>query len=140
MGRGWFERHPLWKIPFGCLILVLLVGIFVTALFMLITASFRRSDVYQEAVLRATKDVQVRELLGEPIRPTWLITGRMSLSGESGSADLSIPIAGPRGKGVIHAVATKARTWHFNDLHVTIEGHLESINLVGVQPLSGRDF
>lgn len=139
--KRWLERHPLWKIPLGCLTLFLLVAVFVTVLFTIITASFRSSDVFKEAMARAEANSDVRAQIGEPIRASRLMSGHLNVSGNAGDADLSIPISGPRGKAVIHAVASKSGgVWRFTVLQVNVEGQAEVVDLLSIQPPRERDF
>jgi hypothetical protein len=134
MQKSWLERRPLWKIPLGCLTLLLLIGVSVLVLLTVVTASFRNSDVYKLALAKASENSQVRELIGEPIRPGWLISGQMNVSGSTGNANLLIPVSGPRGKGAIRAVARKsAGVWLFTCLQFTIEGQPASIDLLSTQ-------
>ena len=67
--KSWLERSPLWKIPLGCLILFLLIGIFGSIVMTIITTSFHNSDVYKQAVAKAVENSQVRDAIGEPIHP-----------------------------------------------------------------------
>jgi len=142
MRRGWLEQHPNWKIPLGCLTLLLLLVGFGLGLMTFVTSAIRSSDVYKQAVTRAKENQQVRDQIGEPIETRWLISGHLNVNGSSsGDADLSIPISGPRGKGAIRAVATKSEgTWHFTVLQVNVAGQTESIDLLSVQPPPVRDF
>jgi hypothetical protein len=140
MKKSWLERNAQWKIPLGCLTLIFVIGTFGAVVLTLITTSFRHSDVYKEATARATNNALVRDLLGEPIKPAWLMTGQMNTNGSTGHADLSIPITGPRGKAVIRAVADKNHVWRFTYLAVTVEGRPEIIDLLSVQPLPEREF
>ena len=139
--RRWLDRHPMWKIPLGCLTLFLLLAVFFAVLFTVIMTSFRSSDVYKQAMARASASPEVRAEIGKPILAARLISGHLNVSGSTGSADLSIPISGPRGKGVIRAVASKSEgVWHFTVLQVNVEGHAESIDLLSIQPPPERDF
>ena len=139
--RSWLERHAHWKIPLGCMILLLLIGIFGGGLLAIVMTSFHRSDVYKQAVERASRNPQVREHLGEPVRASWFSTGRLSVNGDSGKADLRIPLAGPRGRGSVRAIATKsAGVWSFTYLQVSVEGKSECIDLLSVQVPPERDF
>ena len=134
MQKSWLERRPLWKIPLGCFTLLLLIGVSILVLFTVVTASFRNSNVYKLALAKASENSQVRELIGEPIRAGWLISGQMNVSGSSGNANLLIPVSGPRGKGAIRAVARKsAGVWLFTCLQVTITGQPASIDLLSTQ-------
>ena len=92
--RSWIEQHPNWKIPLGCLTLFLLIAVFVLCLMAVITSAFRSSDVYKQAVAKAGENQQVRNLIGEPVKPAWLISGQLNVSGSTGNANLSIPISG----------------------------------------------
>lgn len=138
--NSWLERHPLWKIPVGCLTLLLLLAAFGFGLIAAITTSFRHSDVYKEAMARASANPQVRAQIGEPIKSTWPISGQLNVSGSTGNANFSIPISGPRGKGVIRAVAYKSGVWRFTWLRVSIEGQPADLDLLSVQPPAERDF
>jgi Cytochrome oxidase complex assembly protein 1 len=137
MRKGWLDQHPRWKIPGGCLILILLIGGFVTVLLTVITTSFHNSDVYKQATSRAIENPQVRAALGEPIQLAWLVSGQLNVNGSTGSANLSIPIYGPRARGTIHAAAYKSGgVWRFSQLDVGIAGKQESIDLLSTQPPS----
>ena len=139
--RSWLERHPRWKIPLGGLTLFFLMGIFAGTLITIITMSFHGSDVYKQALAKAADSPQVREQIGEPIKPAWLISGQLNSAGSSGSANLSIPISGPRGKGVIRAVAYKTGgVWRFKSLEVSVDGQSATIDLLSVVASSERDF
>jgi hypothetical protein len=141
MQKSWLEQHPRWKIPLGCLTLIFLIGVFVTALLTIITTSFRSSDVYKQAMAKATEDLQVREQIGEPVQSAWILRGQLHVNGRSGDADLSIPISGPRGEGLIRAVAYKTEgVWRFTYLQVCITGQSGNIDLLSVQPPAERDF
>ena len=141
MRKSWLERNPLWKIPLGCLTLFVLLAAFGIILMTVITSSFRHSDVYQQAIAQARANTQVRERIGEPIKPDWLISGELNVSGSNGKANLVIPISGPRGRGRIHAVAEKSDgVWRFTDLQVDFADQSTSIDLLSIQPPEPRDF
>ena len=128
--KSWLERNPLWKIPLGCLILLLLLGLVGFVLIALISGTFRHSDVYKMAMAQAAANAQVRERIGEPIESGWFIFGALHLNGRTGDANFSIPISGPHGKGQIRVVAYKAGVWRFTFLQVYVEGQTGSIELL----------
>jgi hypothetical protein len=124
MRKSWLERNARWKIPLGCLTLIFLVGMFVAVLMTVITTSFRSSDVYKQAMAQAAASPQVRMQIGDPIKADWLIAGELRVNGDSGSANLSIPISDSRGRGTIRAIASKSGgAWRFHCLQVVVEGH-----------------
>jgi hypothetical protein len=141
MEKSWLERHPGWKIPLGFLILILLIVVFGGVVMTIITTSFHSSDVYKQAMIRATSDPQVRAQFGEPLQAAWLISGELHVSGSTGNANLSIPVSGPRGGGVIRAVAFKsAGAWRFTYLQVNVAGQTNCIDLLSVQPPAEHEF
>jgi hypothetical protein len=141
MKKSWLEQNPYWKIPFGCLTLIFLIALFVVVLMTVITTSLRNSDVYKQALAQAASNSQVRLQIGEPLKPAWLISGQLNVSGSTGNANLSIPISGPRGKGTIRAIANKTgRVWRFTYLQISVDGHPASIDLLSIQPPAERDF
>lgn len=133
-GGNWLGRNWAWFVPAGCLGSLVLFAAFFSGVFLLIVASIRHSWVYGEAVDRARNHPVVIRELGEPIRAGWWILGNLHTSGSSGSADLTIPIAGPRDSARIFAVGEKrAGTWDFEYLVVEIDGSGEVIDLLGME-------
>jgi hypothetical protein len=141
MIKGWLDRHPGWKIPIACFVLTFLVGAFAATLLLVVEGSFHHSDVFAQAMARAGENAQVRSQIGVPLKAGWLISGNLNLSGSSGSAELSIPIAGSHHKGSIHLVAVKsAGTWRFKQLLVNVAGQTEVIDLLTAEPTSKHEF
>jgi cytochrome oxidase complex assembly protein 1 len=127
---GWWRRNRNWVIPIGggLLVIVAFVGVLMGALFV----AFRSSDAYATAVTRARTSPAVVHELGEPIEVGWWVTGSLNLNRSSGSADLSLPLRGPSGRGTLYVTAAKhAGRWEYSVLEVAIEGRDERINLLG---------
>jgi hypothetical protein len=123
------------------LTLLFLIAVFGLLTMAIVSASFRSSDVYKQALAKAAEDRQVRDRIGEPIHAAWVVSGELHVNGSTGNANLSIPISGPRGKGMIRAVAFKSGgAWQFTNLQVHVEGQSESIDLLSIQPPQERDF
>ena len=121
--RNWWERNWKWFVPTGCLTLILLFVLFVGALVSLAMGAMKSSDVYRQAVAKARANPTVVEKLGTPLAEGYFVSGNINVQNDSGNADLQIPISGPKGKAVIHAVATKsAGKWEYSRLTVSIEG------------------
>lgn len=116
----------------GCILVIATVVGLVVALGGLAFVGFRKSDVFEEGMRRARADPQVIEALGEPIEAGLLVSGSFNISGAEGKASLSIPIAGPKGKGKLYLDAEKsAGEWRFDTLEVEIESTGERIDLLG---------
>ena len=122
---GWIARAGTGAILFTLLGLM-------RALLGLAFGAFKRSQVYAEAMSRATSDPEVRRELGEPVRAGWWVSGRLSVSGPSGEAKFATPLRGPGGQGMLLAHARKASgRWVFEVLEVAVEGRIEPIRLLG---------
>ena len=135
MKRSWLEQNPRWKIAVGFLTLLFLLIAFGGLVMIGVTASFRGSEVYQQALAAAAENHLVRREIGDPIQPSWFVTGQLNVSGSTGNADLSIPVSGSKGRGVIRAVAFKAEgIWRFTYLQVNVAGQGATINLLMVAP------
>jgi hypothetical protein len=129
-----------WIIVSVVLGILLLVGLFVAAIIGIVFGSMRSSEPYQHAMQVASHDPRVLARLGEPIRPGWLFGGSINVAGESGNADLSIPIEGSRGKGTIYVVAKKSEgEWTYQNLALRIEGSTERIDLLRPPGASPRE-
>ena len=74
------------------------------------------------------------EPVGTPIEEGMFLSGNTNVDGSSGSADLTIPISGPKGKAKVYAVATKrAGRWAYSTLEAEIDGRDERIDLLGAE-------
>ncbi|MCZ2154593.1 MAG: cytochrome c oxidase assembly factor 1 family protein [Bryobacterales bacterium] len=92
----------------------------------------------QDALTRAQRDERVRAALGEPVEPGWLVTGHVESSGVSESANLVIPLSGPRGAGTLYLNAARTGgTWRYTVLEVEVKQSGERISLLQDAP-AGR--
>jgi hypothetical protein len=129
--KGWLVRNWKWFVPVGCLSIVLMIVGFIAAVAYLAFGSVKSSYVYQQAIAKTRSNADVIRELGEPIEPGWLISGRINVSDSSGSADMSIPVSGPKKSGRVYVLAKKRMDkWDFYGLEVEIEGKGERINLL----------
>ena len=127
----WWGRNWKWFVPTGCMTLLLLVVVFVVSIVFVVFTALKSSDVYQTALARAKADSRVTAALGSPIEAGFFVSGSTHVTGPSGEAELSIPIAGPNGKGTIYAVAEKsAGKWSFSKLAVEVQGTGKRIDLI----------
>ena len=91
----------------------------------------KESGAYSEAVAKVKASPAVQEALGTPIEEGWFVTGNVSFDGNSGEADLAIPISGPKDEGTIYVLAEKAGAdWAFSTLEVKVKGSGEKIDLI----------
>jgi hypothetical protein len=111
---SWWSRHWKWVVPVGCLLPILLFGSCVAGIAWFAVTAIRSSEPYSEALERARNHPEVIQRLGTPIETRWWLTGNVDLSND-GSADIKIPISGPRGDAFIAVEATKTGgRWTYN--------------------------
>lgn len=132
--ESWMHRH--WKgLVATAATLAVLAGLaIVVGVVALVMWSIRQSDVLRIAMDQARKNPAVVEQLGTPINPGWLISGSMHIEEDSGTANFTVPIRGPRDKAKLYLDARKRMgEWTFNSLTVRTEAGRE-IQLVQPKP------
>jgi hypothetical protein len=98
---------------------------------LIVTSSMKSCDAYREALVRARGNSALVAALGEPINDGFLPTGSIKISGDSGVAQLSISISGPKGSGVLYLDAKKSMgKWSFDLLKAVIDGTEQEIDLL----------
>jgi hypothetical protein len=116
------------KLGIGMLAATSLFVLFVIPLFFAIDAEMRNSDVYKLALNTAQASPCVASTLGLPLQPGWMMTGEIQESSVEGSADLSIPVKGPKGKGNLDVQAKKLiGNWRIDSLvftHGTVHSNI----------------
>jgi hypothetical protein len=104
---------PVKKTRWGLIISGILLGLLVliggccTLLFMGIHKALRSSDVYAMSMQRAQASPCAISKLGQPIVSKDSVNGSINESNGAGTADLTIPVEGPQGKGTLHAIASR---------------------------------
>lgn len=129
--KGWWGRNWKWVLPIGCLAPLLIVAGCVATVLVMVPRVIRSSEPYRHALDEARASAAVRELLGEPVAEGALPGGSIDVSGSTGSADLSIPISGPKGSATLYVVGRKtAGEWEYSTLRVKPDGDAAAIDLV----------
>jgi hypothetical protein len=129
--KGWWARNWKWFVPTGCMTIIVLFAAFIGGILTLVAGTMKSSDAYKQALARVQADPQVADKLGRPLTPGWFISGSVNVNGDSGDANLAIPISGPKGKGKVYAEAKKsAGLWQFDTLQVEVEGQPGRIDLL----------
>jgi hypothetical protein len=128
--RGWWARNWKWFVPTGCMTLLVLFAVFIGSILLLVFGAMKSTDVYKNAVARAKADQRVQHALGSNIHDGMFPSGKTNVNGASGEAELSISIAGGKGKGTIYVVANKSDgEWKYSKLIVkTDDGETIDLN------------
>lgn len=124
--RDWWSRN--WKrfVPVAVVSVVLVIG----GLVMGVTRVMKSTDAYRGAVARAKAAPAVRAALGTPIEEGFFVLGQVEAGRTDGSATLTIPLSGPKGKATLFVAATKAAgEWRFHRLLVRPENAGVTIDL-----------
>ena len=134
--QNWFERNWKWVVPAGCGAMLAAAVAFVGVVLFAVMTTIRHSDPYAAAVSQARASAAVRHALGVPIREGWFVAGNVNVQlGGSGTASLSIPLSGPKGRGTLYVQATKsAGQWRFSQLVLALKGSDEELDLLDDHP------
>jgi Cytochrome oxidase complex assembly protein 1 len=124
-----WDRNWKWFVPALCA-----TGFLVLACFLaLVCSAMKFSGAYTGAMERARASPQVAAVLGAPIREGFFVMGNVNTSGPSGSAQLAIPVSGPKGSATIFVDAKETLgEWHFDRLVVQVAGTGGRIDLLAV--------
>lgn len=127
---SWPKRHPkLFVATIGAGAVLVLLAV-IASVFSAIVGHIKSSDAYTGALARAEAAPAVVAALGTPLKPGWLVTGNIHISGPTGLAELAIPVTGPKGRATIYVEATKhLGDWQFDHLIVHLEPSNERLDL-----------
>ena len=117
----WFGRNWKWLVPVGCLTLLLVVLGAVLALVYFVFGMMKQAEPYQHGLAAAAASPAVVQALGTPLHGGLMLQGQIEVSDEDGSAELTIPIEGPRSRGKVYVVAHKqGGPWIYDVLEADI--------------------
>jgi hypothetical protein len=124
------KKSNVWKwIGLGCGALVVGLVAFIAFILIVVFGSMRSSTPYQDAMARAQNDPRVIEALGSPVKPGYFISGQINTNNNDGDVNISIPLHGPKGGGILEVKGTKTSgTWKYESMKVVVKG--ESIDLM----------
>ena len=96
---------------------MLLFIAFAGSIVLIVFSAVKSTEVYKDALTRAKAHPAVIEALGSPVTDGFLVSGNTNVNGASGETNLSIPVSGPKGKGIIYVAATKSLgRWNYSGL------------------------
>jgi len=127
---NWISRNWKWAAPTGCLLVVLLVLCFVSAIFFFVFSMMKSNDAYQHALAAARQDPEAVAALGQPLEEGWFVSGNFEENGASGQASFSIPVSGPKGSGTVYVEARKsAGQWNYSTMVLEVDASRQRIDL-----------
>ncbi|BAO75784.1 cytochrome c oxidase assembly factor Coa1 family protein [Winogradskyella sp. PG-2] len=129
--KSWFARNWGWVLGGGCLSLIIIVVLAVGGVIYKVADSVQGSEPYTHALAKTIENEKVISFLGEPIETNGMGNTSFSYKNGSSTAQLTIPIKGPKDEGNIVVDAEKINDeWAYNLLYVKIDGETERINLL----------
>jgi hypothetical protein len=115
----------IWGLVIWLGVIVLYSGIFGGVFYLL-----ENSEAYQLAASRLRDNVAAVNALGAPIS-TGLPSGKISVTGSSGRADLNFSVTGSKATGRVQLQALKTNgVWSFTTLKLRIDGRDDEIDLL----------
>tara|TARA_R110000787_G_scaffold15134_2_gene46785 strand:+ start:21656 stop:22090 length:435 start_codon:yes stop_codon:yes gene_type:complete len=130
--RNWFQKNWKWAIPsLGCLSVIVVFILLFGAMVGKVTDMFKDSVPYSVGMENLQKNEFVINKLGEPIETDGMFQGNINYEDDFGTADLKIPVKGPKGEGSLMIIAEKnGEKWTYQTMEVSFKDSNEKINLL----------
>jgi len=130
--KNWFGRNWKWAIPsIGCLTIIIVFVMLFGAMVSKVTDMFQDSVPYTVAMESMQQNILVIAQLGEPIEPNGMFQGNINYEDNNGTADLKIPIKGPKGEATLLVIAEKNDdVWTYQTMKVSFEDSDETVDLL----------
>ena len=129
--KSWFARNWGWVLGGGCLTIIVIVVLAIGGLIYTVSDAVTESEPYTHALTKTTENEKVISFLGEPIETNGMGSTSFSYKNGSSTAQLTIPIKGPKDEGSIIVNAEKINDeWAYSELYVKIDGETERVNLL----------
>jgi len=104
---------------------------FVAAFLFFIGGIMKGTDAYQISFDQIIHNPQVIGAIGEPIEPGFFVSGKVNIQGQTGYADISYSLTGPKAEATAYVRAEKEMgQWLFQRIIVEIEPDKRRIVLV----------
>lgn len=120
---SWWKRNWKWAVPLGgCLSLIIVFILVIASFFYGVTAALEESQPYEYALETINQDKEITNALGTPIVKDGMILGSYKNTNGNKTADIKIPVSGPKGSGTLFVKATgKDDYWTYNEIRVEIK-------------------
>ncbi len=130
--KNWFGRNWKWAVPtMGCLTIIVGIVFLFSAMVYKVTDMFKDSEPYSVGMEILKNNELVIENLGEPIETNGMFQGNINYVNDDGTADLKIPVKGPKGEATLLIIAEmKDDVWTYQTMKVSFEDSDESIDLI----------
>jgi hypothetical protein len=133
--KSWVSRY-WWMLGLAAFLLIALpvlccvgtVGTSVLGVFGII----RSSPVFADSLETIQADSHAQDLLGTTISAGWLVSGEISETGATGTAEISYPVSGSKGSGTAYVSARKVEgEWVITRLVVVMDKTKQRVVIIG---------
>ncbi len=132
--ESWFKRNWKWIVPIDCLSFVILFfGLLIGGAFWGFSKLTSDSDVTKHAINIINQNPEVQQKLGTDIKTDGMFSGNISVSNNTGEANIFDPIKGTKGSGTAIIVGQKEfDKWNYEKIAVQVDdtGEVIEINRV----------
>lgn len=114
-------RRRSWPkiLALGCLGLTVCGILLMVLLAALIFGALKSSEAYDASLAAVRASDEIREDFGEPLAPSWWVSGRVQIENADADAELEYGIAGPKAQGRVAVKGTKrGGAWTYEVLAV----------------------
>jgi hypothetical protein len=139
--RDWIQRNFRWFVPVLVIAVCLILLTFVVGSVWLFEKIIKSTDVYKMTMAQVEASPAVISALGTPIQAGFFFGGNdihesYQDGQSSGTADLVIPIHGPKGRGRVDASARLlSGQWQFDDLYVRVKATGKEIDVLSTNQM-----
>jgi hypothetical protein len=124
----------------GCVALLALAVGLIFSILAVVFLVLRSLDPCDAALQAAQSSEILRRELGTPMTKGWIVTGSVRTFNGTGTADVTVPVSGPRGDASIRAHATlRQGHWIYSRMTAEIEGSGRHVDLLPLLPAGNRD-
>jgi hypothetical protein len=120
---SWWKRNWKWVLPVGgCFTIIVITVIAIGSIFYGVANAIEGSQAYTYALEKINKDEDLINALGSPIIKDGMVSGSWNNTNGQKSANMTIPISGPKGKGTLFVEATgEDDDWTYQVIRVEID-------------------
>lgn len=129
--QGWWKRNWSWAVPVGgCLTVLIIIGVSIGSIFFGVTSMLEDSVPLEYALEKINADPNIIEQMGSPIEKNGIIQGGFNWTGDEKSANMKVPVKGPKDTGTLFIKATAiGDNWTYHEIRVVIQDN-EELNLL----------
>ena len=129
--QSWWKRNWKWVVPVGgCLSLMVIGIVIIGSVVYGVSKTFEDSQPYTHSLMLANENTELLAILGSPIEEDGMVQGKVNWNNGKKSADLRIPISGPKGNGILYVNASgEGDNWNYQTIEV-ITSNEQKIDLL----------